>query len=119
MNSGNTKYEEKLKLITLAYTQLKNTYREKIDSDLNIQPDIKVSIKQSFGIDTKMEVDAFSKKVNMFLKLIRIINLIRYNTAIISGLHSIKEFCSRLSWNRKINSHRTNRSKIKLAVHKS
>ena len=31
MNSGNKKYEEKLKLITLSYTQLKNTYREKID----------------------------------------------------------------------------------------
>ena len=32
INAGNKKYEEKLKLITLAYTQLKNTYREKIDS---------------------------------------------------------------------------------------
>ena len=32
MNPGNKKYEEKLKLITLAYTQLKNTYREKIDN---------------------------------------------------------------------------------------
>ena len=32
MNLGNKKYEEKLKLITLAYTQLKNTYREKIDT---------------------------------------------------------------------------------------
>ena len=32
MNLGNKKFEEKLKLITLAYTQLKNTYREKIDS---------------------------------------------------------------------------------------
>ena len=31
MNSGNKKYEEKLKLITLAYSQLKNTYKEKID----------------------------------------------------------------------------------------
>ena len=30
MNLGNKKYEEKLKLITLAYTQLKNTYRHKI-----------------------------------------------------------------------------------------
>ena len=30
-NSGNKKFEEKLKIITLAYTQLKNTYREKID----------------------------------------------------------------------------------------
>ena len=68
MNSGNKKYEEKLKLITLAYTQLKNTYREKLTPDLNIQPDIKVSVNQTFGIETKMEVDAFSKKVNMCLK---------------------------------------------------
>ena len=30
--------------------------------NLNSQPDIKISIKQTFGIDTKMEVDAFSKK---------------------------------------------------------
>ena len=27
MNLGNKKYEDKLKVITLAYTQLKNTYR--------------------------------------------------------------------------------------------
>ena len=32
MNLGNKQYEEKLKLITLAYTQLKTTYREKIDT---------------------------------------------------------------------------------------
>ncbi len=32
MNAGNKKYENKLKVITLAYTQLKNTYRKKIDS---------------------------------------------------------------------------------------
>ena len=32
MNSGNKQYEEKLKIITLAYTQLKNTYRGKIDN---------------------------------------------------------------------------------------
>ena len=32
MNSGNKKFEEKLKVITLAYTQLKNTYRGKIDT---------------------------------------------------------------------------------------
>ena len=30
INSGDKKYEEKLKVITLAYTQLKNTYRNKI-----------------------------------------------------------------------------------------
>ena len=29
MNLGNKKYEDKLKVITLAYTQLKNTYRAK------------------------------------------------------------------------------------------
>ena len=32
MNLGNKKYEEKLKIITLAYTQLKKTYRGKIDT---------------------------------------------------------------------------------------
>ena len=31
INSGDKTYEEKLKVITLAYTQLKNTYRKKID----------------------------------------------------------------------------------------
>ena len=32
MNAGNKQYEEKLKIITLAYTQLKKTYRDKIDT---------------------------------------------------------------------------------------
>tara|TARA_B100000965_G_scaffold95906_1_gene78264 strand:- start:2551 stop:3078 length:528 start_codon:yes stop_codon:yes gene_type:complete len=32
MNAGNKKYEDKLKVITLAYTQLKKTYRGKIDT---------------------------------------------------------------------------------------
>ena len=31
INSGDKDYEEKLKVITLAYTQLKNTYRDNID----------------------------------------------------------------------------------------
>ena len=30
--------------------------------NLNIQPDIKISTKQVFGIDSGMQVDAFSKK---------------------------------------------------------
>ena len=30
--------------------------------NLNIKPDIKISIKQSFGFDSNMEVQAFSKK---------------------------------------------------------
>ena len=33
-------------------------------------PDIKISVNQIFGINTEMKVDGFSKKVNMFLKLI-------------------------------------------------
>ena len=31
-------------------------------TNLNIQPDIKISVKQTFGIDSDMEVEAFSKK---------------------------------------------------------
>ena len=30
MNLGNKKFEDKLKVITLAYTQLKKTYKNKI-----------------------------------------------------------------------------------------
>ena len=32
MNLGNKKFDDKLKVITLAYTQLKNTYKVKIDN---------------------------------------------------------------------------------------
>ena len=31
-------------------------------NNLNIQPDIKVSIKQTFGFDSDIELSAFSKK---------------------------------------------------------
>ena len=41
-----------------------------------LSPDIKISVNQVFGIDTEMKVDGFSKKMNMFPKLIIIINLI-------------------------------------------
>jgi len=30
--------------------------------NLNLKPDMKLSVKQTFGIDTDMQVDAFSKK---------------------------------------------------------
>ena len=62
INAGDKSFEEKLKLITLAYTQLKNTYRQKLESNLNIKPDIKISVNQTFGIDSDMEIEAFSKK---------------------------------------------------------
>ncbi len=45
-------------------------------ANLNIEPDIKISVNQTFGFDSDMEVEAFSKKMNLFLKLIRGINLI-------------------------------------------
>ena len=41
------------------------------------KPDIKLSVKQTFGFDSEMKVGAFSKKMITFLKLIQIINLIR------------------------------------------
>ena len=40
------------------------------------KPDIKISVKQIFGIDTDMEIVAFSKKMNLFQKLIKTTNLI-------------------------------------------
>jgi hypothetical protein len=41
-----------------------------------LTPDIKISVNQIFGIDTEIKIDAFSKKMNMCLKLIVTINLI-------------------------------------------
>ena len=41
------------------------------------KPDIKISVKQTFGFDSNMELNGFSKKMNMFQKLILIINLIK------------------------------------------
>ncbi len=37
--------------------------------NIDFQPDIRVSIKQTFGIETKMEVDAFSKKSDLVPEL--------------------------------------------------
>ena len=39
-------------------------------------PDIKISIQQTFGIETDMKVDGFSKKMNMFRTLIAATSLI-------------------------------------------
>ena len=33
----------------------------------NSKPDIKISVRQSFNIDSDMELDGFSKKINMSL----------------------------------------------------
>ena len=41
------------------------------------KPDIKISVKQTFGIDSEMQINAFSKKMNTCQRLTRIINLIK------------------------------------------
>ena len=54
--------------------------------NLNQQPDIKVSIKQTFGIDSEMEVDAFSKKSEYVPEIDKAYKFDRDTTlAIISG----------------------------------
>ena len=58
--------------------------------NLNIQPDIKVSLKQTFGIESEMEVDAFSKKNEFVPEIDKSYKFDRDTTmAIISGCVSI------------------------------
>ena len=59
----------------------------------NQKPDIKIYVRQTFKIDTDMEVDSFSKKISMFLKLIMIINLIEIQPSqYFLVLHLTKEY---------------------------
>jgi len=60
--------------------------------NLNIQPDIKLSVKQTFGIDSEMKVDAFSKKNEFVPEIDKDYKFDRDTTlAILSGfLHNIK-----------------------------
>ena len=61
--------------------------------NLNIQPDIKISLKQTFGIDSEMEVDAFSKKSEYVPEIDKSYKFDRDTTlAIISGFALIREF---------------------------
>ena len=32
------------------------------------KPDMKISVETDFGLDSEMQIDAFSKKMNTFLK---------------------------------------------------
>ena len=55
-------------------------------ANLDIQPDIKVSVKQTFGIDSSMEVDAFSNKSEYVPEIDKAYKFDRDTTlAIISG----------------------------------
>ena len=54
--------------------------------NLNSQPDIKISVKQTFGIDSDMEIDAFSKKGEYVPEIDKTYKFDRDTTlAIISG----------------------------------
>ena len=44
--------------------------------NIDITPDIKLSVKQTFGIESDMEIEGFSKKMNLYQKLIEAINSI-------------------------------------------
>ena len=84
--------------------------------NLNIKPDIKISIKQIFGFDSEMEVDAFSKKneyvpdIDKNYKFDRdttlaILSGFSYNKrCLISGYHGtgksthIEQVAARLNW---------------------
>jgi len=56
------------------------------------KPDIKISVKQTFGIDTEMQVEAFSEKNEFVPKVDLDYKFDRDTTlAILSGLLSIKE----------------------------
>ena len=85
--------------------------------NLNIQPDIKISIKQSFGIDSEMEVDAFSKTNEYVPEIDKNYKFDKDTTlAIISGFEFNKSFNSRIPWNRKIYSYRASSGQTKLAM---
>jgi len=84
--------------------------------NLNIQPDIKISTKQVFGIDSNMEIDAFSKKNEYVPEIdknykfdrdttLAIIAGFKYNKkVIIHGYHGtgksthIEQIAARLNW---------------------
>ena len=83
---------------------------------LNIQPDIKISVKQTFGIDANMEIDAFSKKNNLVPEIdkdyvfdrdttLAILNGFSHNKkVIVHGYHGtgksthITQIAARLNW---------------------
>ena len=60
--------------------------------NLNIQPNIKVSLKQTFGIDSEMEVDAFAEKNEYVPEIDKSYKFDRDTTmAIVSGFAHNKE----------------------------
>ena len=71
---------------------------------LNIQPDIKISVKQTFGIDANMEIDAFSKKNNLVPEIDKDYVFDRDTTlAILNGFSHNKNLSGGIvAWSREI-----------------
>ena len=85
-------------------------------SNLNIQPDIKISVKQTFGIDSDIQVEAFSKKNDYVPSIdknykfdhdttLAILSSFSFNKrCLISGYHGtgksthIEQVAARLNW---------------------
>ena len=84
--------------------------------NLNIKPDIKISVKQTFGIESDMEVDAFSKKNDLVPEIdkdyifdkdttIAILSGFNFNKRVmVQGFHGtgksthITQIAARLNW---------------------
>ena len=61
-------------------------------ANLNIEPDIKISVKQTFGFDSEMQVDAFSKKNELVPEIDKDYKFDRDTTlAILSGFSHNKK----------------------------
>jgi len=59
----------------------------------NQKPDIKISVRQTFGLDTDMEIDGFSKRNEYVPELDENYKFDRDTTlAVLSDLHLIREF---------------------------
>ena len=56
-------------------------------ANLNIEPDIKLSVKQTFGIDSEMQVDAFSENASTSISLSK--PKVWFTDSLISGVFSI------------------------------
>jgi len=87
-----------------------------LTSNLNIQPDIKISVKQTFGIDSDIQIEAFSKKNDYVPSIdknykfdhdttLAILSSFSFNKrCLISGYHGtgksthIEQVAARLNW---------------------
>ena len=87
-----------------------------MENNLNIKPDIKISVNQTFGIDSDMEIDAFSKRNDYVPEVdknyifdrdttLAILSGFAYNKRVlIQGYHGtgksthIEQIAARLNW---------------------